>query len=45
MDTNDILYIIDKECDSELANMLRETITDLKEEADYTSRTEEIKYV
>lgn len=38
MDINDILYIIDKECDSELANMLRETITDLKEKANYTSR-------
>ena len=35
MDINDILYIIDKECDSELASMLRETITDLKEKADY----------
>ena len=32
---NDILYIIEKECSPELANVLRELITDLKEKADY----------
>ena len=32
---NDILYIIEKECSPELATVLRELITDLREKADY----------
>ena len=38
MDTNDILYIIEKECSSELVDILREFISDLKEKADYTTQ-------
>ena len=35
IEPNDILYIVEKECNSELANVLRELITELKEQADY----------
>ena len=40
---NDILYIIEKECSPELATVLRELITDLKEQADYGTRYVEEK--
>ena len=35
IEPNDILYIFEKECSSELASVLRELITELKEKADY----------
>ena len=37
-DEKDIFYIIDEECSPEVSDILRETITELKEQADYTSR-------
>ena len=37
-DTDDIFHIIQKECSPELVDILREIITDLKEQADYTSQ-------
>ena len=43
IEPNDILYIVEKECSSELANILRELIIDLKEQADYGTRYVEEK--
>ena len=43
IEPNDILCIIEKECNPELANVLRELITDLKEKADYSTRYVEEK--
>ena len=43
IDNNDILNIVDKECSPELATVLRELITDLKEKADYGTRYVEEK--
>ena len=43
IEPNDILYIVEKECSPELATVLRELITDLKEQADYGTRYVEEK--
>ena len=43
IEPNDILYIVEKECSSELASVLRGLITDLKEKADYGTRYVEEK--
>ena len=43
IESNDILYIVEKECSSELVDVLRELITDLKEQADYGTRYVEEK--
>ena len=37
-DEKDIFYIIDEECSPEVSDIIREIITDLKEQADYTSQ-------
>lgn len=34
----DIYYIIDENCSPEISDMIRETIDDLKEKADYTAK-------
>ena len=36
--TDDIFYIFEKECSPDLVNVLRDTIADLKEQADYTAQ-------
>ncbi len=37
-DEKDIFYIVDEECSPEISDLLRELISDLKEQADYTTQ-------